>query len=219
MISYNDVQNSQEINTYIRQADQSLKTMGYTEHALAHVTHCAALAGQWLLALGYSEREAELVRIAAYMHDIGNVVNRSDHAQTGAVLAFRLLDKLGMPPEEIAVVITAIGNHDEATAFPVNPIAAALILADKTDVRRSRVRNIDIAAFDIHDRVNYAVRKAEYDLDLQSRVLTLDIDIDTDICSVMDYFEIFLGRMLLCRRAAAFFSLRFRLDINGVQLM
>jgi len=218
-ITYADVKNCEEINTYIRQADVSLKSMGYTEHAFAHVTRCADLASAWLLELGGAGREAELARIAAYMHDIGNVINRHNHAQTGAVMAFRLLEKLGMPPEEVAVVVTAIGNHDESTAHPVNSVAAALILADKTDVRRTRVRNDDVAAFDIHDRVNYAVHRADTALDADMRTLTLDLGVDTEICPVMDYFEIFMGRMLLCRRSAAFFDLKFKLIINGSVLM
>jgi len=218
-VTYADVKNCDEINTYIRQADVSLKAMGYTEHSFAHVTRCAELAAGWLLELGGTEREAELARVAAYMHDIGNVINRYGHAQTGAGLAFRLLDKLGFDAEEIAVVITAIGNHDEETAHAVNAVAAVLILADKTDVRRSRVRNDDVAAFDIHDRVNYAVTKADTVLDVEERTLTLDLDVDTEICPVMDYFEIFLGRMILCRRAADFFNLKFRLVINGSKLM
>jgi hypothetical protein len=220
MVTYHDVKNCQEINTYIRQADVSLKAMGYTEHAFAHCVRCAELAASWLLLLGGSEREAELARIAAYMHDIGNVVNRYGHAQSGALIAFRLLEKLGMDAEEIAVVITAIGNHDESTAHTVNAVAAVLLLADKTDVRRSRVRRSDdISAFDIHDRVNYAVERAETSLDPETRTFTLDLDVDTEICPVMDYFEIFMGRMLLCRRAAAFFDLKFRLIINGSTLM
>jgi hypothetical protein len=218
-ITYADVKHCEEINTYIRQADASLKAMGFTEHAFSHVERCADFASRWLLELGGSGRDAELARIAAYMHDIGNVINRHNHAQIGAVLAFGLLGKLGMPPEEVAAVVAAIGNHDEATAYPVNAVAAALILADKTDVRRTRVRNDDISAFDIHDRVNYAVTRADTELDAEARILTLDLDVDTEICSVTDYFEIFMGRMLLCRRAAGFFGLHFKLIINGSVLM
>jgi hypothetical protein len=219
MITYSDVKISKEIGAYIRQADDSLKSMGYTEHSFAHVTRCADLAGKWLLTLGRPEREAELARIAAYMHDIGNVVNRYGHAQSGALITFRLLEKLGMEPEETALVVTAVGNHDESTAHTVNAVTAAVILADKTDVRRSRVRNDDETTFDIHDRVNYAVTRADTTLDAEARTLTLDLDVDTDLCPVMDYFEIFLNRMLLCRRAADFLDLRFRLIINGSKLM
>lgn len=218
-ITYNDIKNSAEINTYIRCADRSLTALGYTEHSFAHVTKTAEFASNLLLRLGYSEREAELARIAGYMHDIGNVVNRVDHAQSGAVMAFRILDKMGMDPEDTAAVVTAIGNHDEATAFPVNAIAAAVILGDKTDVRRSRVRNADLQGFDIHDRVNYAVEESHVDLDIEQMLLTSELTIDTSICAVMDYFEIFLQRMLLCRKAAAFFGLTFRLVINGQTLL
>ena len=218
-ITYRDVQNSAEINTYIRCADRSLTALGYTEHSFAHVTRTAEFASELLLKLGYSEREAELARIAGYMHDIGNVVNRADHAQSGAVMAFRILDKMGMEPEDTADVVTAIGNHDEATAFPVNAIAAAVILGDKTDVRRSRVRNQDLQIFDIHDRVNYAVEESHVELDMDQKLLTSYLTIDTGICAVMDYFEIFLQRMLLCRKAAGFFGLTFRLVINGQLLL
>lgn len=212
---YNDILASKEIRTYITQADASLLALGFTEHSFAHVFKCAETAAGLLRQLGYDDRQIELAKIAGYMHDIGNVINRTDHAQSGAVMAFRILDKLGMAPEDVAVVITAIGNHDEHTAFPVNAVAAALILADKTDVRRSRVRNRDTISFDIHDRVNYAVTEADLELDRVSGSLTLTLTIDTDICSVMDYFEIFLTRMVLCRKAAEFFSLKFRMTING----
>lgn len=213
--NYNDVLASEEIRTYITRADTSLLALGFTEHSFAHVVKCAETAASLLSQLGYDERQIELAKIAGYMHDIGNVVNRDDHAQSGAIMAFRILDKMGMPPEDVALVITAIGNHDEHTAFPVNAVAAALILADKTDVRRSRVRNRDTIRFDIHDRVNYAVTAADLHLDRESGNLTLNLTIDTDICSVMDYFEIFLSRMVLCRKAAEFFSLKFRMIING----
>lgn len=218
-VSFADVKNSEEIKTYIRQADKSLLALGYTEHSFAHVHKCAELASKILLELGYGEHEAELVQIAAYMHDIGNVINRADHAHSGAIMAFRILDNMGMPPEDIATIITAIGNHDEATAFPVNGVAAALILADKTDVRRSRVRNRNATDFDIHDRVNYAVEKSEVKLDVEAKTISLLLSINTDICPVMDYFEIFLNRMLLCRKAAEFLGLQFKLKINGLDLM
>ncbi len=218
-VSFEDVQKCEEIKTYIKQADDSLIALGYTEHSFAHVMRVAELASDLLLRLGFSSREAELAKIAGYMHDIGNVVNRSDHAQSGAIMAFRILDKMEMSPSDVASVVTAIGNHDEETAFPVNAIAAALILADKTDVRRSRVRNRATITFDIHDRVNYAVESAEVKLDIETKTLSLMLKIDTEICSVMDYFKIFLNRMLLCRKAADFFKLKFRLNINGQVLM
>ena len=213
------IRTSDEIRTYITQADASLIALGYTEHSFAHVTRCAQMAAHLLSQLGYDQRQVELARIAGYMHDIGNVVNRVDHAQSGAVMAFRILDKMGMAPEDVAVVITAIGNHDEGTAYPVNAVAAALILADKTDVRRSRVRNRDTIRFDIHDRVNYAVERSDVVLDTAARTITLDLTIDTTICAVMDYFEIFLDRMLLCRKAAEHFGLDFKLTINGTAVL
>ena len=216
---FNTILANEEIRTYITQADASLIALGFTEHSFAHVVKCAESASSLLRQLGYDDRQIELAKIAGYMHDIGNVINRSDHAQSGAVMAFRILDKLGMAPEDVAVVITAIGNHDEHTAYPVNAVAAALILADKTDVRRSRVRNRDTIKFDIHDRVNYAVTEADLVLNRESGSLTLNLTIDTDICAVMDYFEIFMTRMLLCRKAAEFFSLKFRLCINDSMVL
>lgn len=218
-ITFADIKQSEEIRTYIKQADASLQALGYTEHSFAHVTKCAQVAGGLLQELGYTEREVELAKIAGYMHDIGNVINRVDHAQSGAVMAFRILDNMGMPPEDTAVVITAIGNHDEHTAFPVNAVAAALILADKTDVRRSRVRNKETIYTDIHDRVNYAVVESELKLDKEAKTISLFLTIDTDICAVIDYFEIFLDRMLLSRKAAEFLGLSFKLNINHSTLL
>ena len=218
-ISYETIRNSPEIRTYITQADQSLLALGFTEHSFAHVTRCAEIAARILDQLGYDMHQQELARIAGYMHDIGNVVNRHDHAQTGAVMAFRILDKMGMDPQDVAAVITAIGHHDEPTAFPVNPIAAALILADKTDVRRSRVRNKERQSFDIHDRVNYAAEHSSLTLDPDVATITLELSINTEVCAVMDYFEIFLERMLLCRRAAEHLHLQFKLEINGLALL
>ena len=218
-VTFHDVLNSSEIRTYIIQADTSLIALGYTEHSFAHVGKCADVAAHILKVLGYDEREVELARIAAFMHDIGNVINRVDHAQSGAVMAFRILDKMGMAPADVATVITAIGNHDEHTAFPVNAVAATLILADKTDVRRSRVRNGDTTNFDIHDRVNYAVERSDVFLDPDEMTFTLSLSINTDFCAVMDYFEIFLQRMILCRKAAEFFHLQFHLEINGLRLL
>lgn len=218
-ITFEDVRNSAEIRTYITQADASLTALGYTEHSFAHVTKCADTASRILTTLGYDQRTVELSKIAAFMHDIGNVVNRNDHAQSGAVMAFRLLDKLGMEPVDLAQVITAIGHHDDSTAFPVNAVSAAVILADKTDVRRSRVRNRDTITFDIHDRVNYAVESSDVLIDMDRKTITSRLTINRDVCAVMDYFEIFLHRMILCRKAAEFFDLTFRLDINGQTLL
>ena len=219
MITIADIKNSDQIRTYIRKADETMRALGYTEHSFAHVTKVSDLARDILLTLGYSPREAELAQIAGYMHDIGNVINRIDHAQSGAVMAFRILDNMGADPEDIATIITAIGNHDEGTAFPVNPNAAAIILADKTDVRRSRVRNRDFSTFDIHDRVNYAVHNSRTYITEDKKKIVLELDLDTEISSVMDYFEIFMQRMLLCRRAAEKLDVQFSLVMNGQRIV
>ena len=218
-ITYEAVKANPSVQTYIKKADESLKALGYTEHSFAHVTKVAMVASDILQTLDYSEREVELAKVAGYLHDIGNVINRIDHAQSGAVMAFRILDKMGADDEDIATIITAIGNHDESTAYPVNPVAAALILADKTDVRYTRVRNQDFATFDIHDRVNYSVEESHLDLNREEMAITLTLKIDTSISSVMDYFEIFLDRMVMCRKAAAFLGLKFRLTINDQQML
>lgn len=218
-ITYEIVKNNAAIRAYIEKADQSLIALGFTEHSFAHVTLVSENAARILTALGADEKDIETVRIAGYLHDIGNVVNRIDHAQSGAIMAFRLLDNLGADPEQIATIITAIGNHDESTAYPVNAVAAALILADKTDVRCTRVRNKDVATFDIHDRANFAVKKSAVQISTEKMELCLKLHIDTTICSVTDYFEIFLGRMILCRKAAEKLGLKFILRINGQKLM
>jgi len=218
-IRFDTVKENEAIKAYIRKADESLIALGYTEHSFAHVTKVAETAAMILRTLNADESEIEMVRIAGYLHDIGNVVNRIDHAQSGAIMAFRLLDNLGADPEEIATIITAIGNHDESTAYPVNAVAAALILADKTDVRCTRVRNSDISTFDIHDRVNFAVKKSGVSVNAEKMEICLKLHIDTTICSVTDYFEIFLGRMILCRKAAEKLGLKFVLRINGQKLM
>ncbi|MBQ9920744.1 MAG: HD domain-containing protein [Clostridia bacterium] len=219
MVTFEQVKNSQEINTYISQADAILNAIGYTEHAHAHMNTCVAVVEYILEELGYDERTVELAKIAAYMHDIGNVINRADHAQSGAVMAFRILDKMCMDPKDNAEVISAIGNHDEKTAYPVNALAAALILGDKTDVRRSRVRKDAKISEDIHDRVNYAVEKSNVVLDIDNKEIELILKVDSNICAVMEYFEIFLDRMLLCSKAAEYFGLHFRLNINGSVLL
>ena len=219
MISYEEIKNNEAIKTYITRADESLKALGYTEHSFAHVMKVAESAAYILKTLGYSEREIELARIAGYLHDIGNLVNRVDHSQSGALMAFRILDNLDMDAYELAEVVTAIGNHDEGTGVAVNPVSAALILADKTDVRRSRVRNADATKFDIHDRVNYSVESSELDISEDKSQIRLSLQIDTAISSVMDYFVIFLGRMVMCRNAAEKLGMRFKLVINGQQLL
>jgi len=219
MITLNDIKENETINTYIKKSDESLNSLGYTEHSFAHVTKVSETAGYILETLGYTARDIELVKIAGYMHDIGNVINRIDHSQSGAIMAFRLLDHMNMPAEEIATIIAAIGNHDEGTGVPVNPIAAALILADKSDVRRSRVRNTNISSFDIHDRVNYSVEKSFLKINEEKTLIKLKLEIDTRISPVMEYFEIFMDRMMLCRKAAEKLGLQFKLIINGQQLM
>lgn len=219
MMTYDELLKNEEIRVYITRADESLRELGYTEHSFAHVGRVSQNAAQILTALGYSAHDVELVKIAGYLHDIGNLVNRTEHSQSGAVMAFRLLDRMAMPPEDIATVVTAIGNHDEGTGVPVNPIAAALIIADKSDVRRSRVRNTEAQTFDIHDRVNYSVQRSSLVINDSKDEICLHLDIDTAISSVMDYFEIFLGRMTMCRHAAERLGLRFRLLINGQSLI
>lgn len=219
MITCEEIKKNESIKTYITAADKTLKSMGYTEHSFAHVTKVSETAAYILISLGYDEHTVELAKIAGYLHDIGNLANRVDHSQSGAVMAFRILDNLGMAAEDIAVIVSAIGNHDEGTGIPVNAETAALILADKSDVRRSRVRNSDLSNFDIHDRVNYSVINSELKLDDGNKIIRLTLDIDTSIGSVMDYFEIFLGRMSMCRRAAETLGLRFKLVINGQSLI
>ena len=220
MITYEQIKNDKGIRTYVSNADASLAALGFTEHSFAHVTRVAVVAGDILTSLGYPERTVELARIAGFLHDIGNVVNRVDHSQSGAIIAFRLLDKMGMSPDEISIIVSAIGNHDEGTGVPVSAVAAALILADKSDVRRSRVRNkssLDMS--DIHDKVNYSVTSASLSVSEDKTHITLKLEIDTEFSAVMDYFEIFLKRMILCRSAAEKLGLVFKLDINGQVLL
>ena len=219
MLTYADIKKDEAIRTYIRKADESLLALGYTEHSFAHVTKVAEAARYILGTLGYSDREIELASIAAYLHDIGNIFNRIANSQSGAIMAVRLLYNRGMDAEELATVVTAIGNHDEGTGVPVNPISAALILADKSDVRRSRVRNHDIASFDIHDRVNYSVTESKLEISDDKKLIALSLTIDTEYGSVSDYFEIFLERMILCRKAAKTLGMKFRLIINSQTLM
>ena len=219
MIHLTDIQNSEKIKTYIQKADETLGALGYTDHGLFHVTKVANEARDILLTMGHPHREAELAWIAGFLHDIGNVVNRTAHAQSGALLAFRLLEDMGSDPEDTATIITAIGNHDENTSRPVNPVCAAVVLADKSDVRYSRVRNQDPTTFDIHDRVNYAVKQSSLAICDEKNVINLDLTIDTTQCAVMDYFEIFLSRMSLCRKAANNLGLKFTLTVNDQQLL
>ncbi|MFQ9177466.1 MAG: HD domain-containing protein [Christensenellaceae bacterium] len=213
-LTYKDIKENEDVKIYIERADEQLLALGYTEHSFAHVSRVAEVGGYILRTLGYSERDVELVKIAGYLHDIGNLVNRIDHSQSGAVISFRLLDKQGMEAEDIATIVSAIGNHDEGTGVPVNPVAAALILADKSDVRRSRVRNRETVSFDIHDRVNYSVIQSLLTINDDKTAITLDLTVDTHYGTVMDYFEIFLGRMIMCKKSADKLGLQFKLLIN-----
>lgn len=219
MLTYDELKKSEAIKIYITRADESLAALGYTEHSFAHVMHVAETAGYILETMGYPERTVELAKIAGYLHDIGNLVNRRDHSQSGAVMAWSILNDMGCDPEEIATIVTAIGNHDEGTGVPVNAVAAALILADKADVRRSRVRNDDTTKFDIHDRVNYSVRKSLLKINEEKTIIKLKLTVDTKFGSVMDYFEIFMDRMILCRKAAEKLGLDFKLIINEQQVI
>ena len=219
MLTFEQVQNNPAIRTYIQRADESLTALGFTEHSFAHVGMVARNAAYILETLGYPQRTVEVAKIAAFLHDIGNLVNRVDHSQSGAVMAFRILDNLDCDPEEIATIVTAIGNHDEGTGLPVNAVAAALILADKSDVRRSRVRNQDPTTFDIHDRVNYSVKRSQLKINEEHTLIKLKLFVDTKYGSVMDYFEIFMQRMILCRKAAEKLGLQYKLMINEQQLI
>lgn len=219
MITYEEIRKNETINTYIKKADASLEAIGYTEHNFAHVTKVATDAAYILETLGFSEHDIELAKIAGYMHDIGNLVNRVEHSQSGAVMAFKILSDLGFEAEDVATITTAIGNHDEGDGVPVNAIAAALIIADKSDVRYTRVRNTDLPSFDIHDRVNYSVKKSSIKINGEKTLLKLKLEVDTKVSSVVNYFEIFLNRMVLCRKACEKLGLEFKLIINEQQLM
>lgn len=219
LTSYENLKKDSEIIAYINAANEVLGQIGYTEHGLAHVVKTGEDASRILASLGYYERECELAKIAGLMHDMGNAINRHDHAQSGAFLAFELLRARNFPVEEVIKITTAIGHHDEKTAAPVTPIAAALILADKSDVRTSRVRNKNTVYNDIHDRVNYAVFSSQIDVDKANKLISLTLKIDTLICPVMEYFEIFLERMVLCKKSAEFFGCEFELIINDTRLL
>lgn len=219
MITYKEIKNNEAIKAYIKKADESLSALGFTEHSFAHVGLVANRAEYILSEMGYDSHTIELTKIAAHLHDIGNIVNRREHSQSGAVMAFRILDNLDMSPEDIATIVTAIGNHDEGEGEAVNEVSAALILADKSDVRRTRVRNSDMTKFDIHDRVNYSVYESDLKVDKLKKEVALLLKIDTEISSVMNYFEIFLGRMLMCKKAALKLGLEFKLIINGQEII
>ena len=223
MVTFDQIKDSYEITTYIKKGNDLLGAIGYTEHGFAHAGRVSEKAANILELLDFPERMVELGKIAAYMHDIGNCVNRNDHAQSGAVMAFQILNKMDFSPEEIADIVGAIGNHDEGTGSPVSPISAALILADKSDVRRTRVRfksrTAEKISADIHDRVNYAVEHSEITIVPENKKAILSLKIDTGISPVMEYFEIFLSRMVLCRNAAEFLGLTFELNINNIKLL
>ena len=219
MVTYEALRQNAAVNTYITRADESLAALGFTEHSFPHVCGVADTAEYILRSIGCEERQIELAKIAAYLHDIGNLVNRADHSQSGALMAFRILDHMDMEPGDLATIVTAIGNHDEGVGVPVNEVAAALILADKCDVRRNRVRNRDLSTFDIHDRVNYSVETYRLFVEPEEKIARLELTIDTQFSSVMDFFEIFIKRMMLCRRAAERLGLTFQLTINGQQLI
>jgi metal-dependent HD superfamily phosphatase/phosphodiesterase len=219
MLTLEDIKHNEAVNTYITRADESLSALGYTEHSFAHVTRVAEVSGYVLETLDYPERDIELARIAGYLHDIGNLVNRDNHSLSGAVMAFRILDNMGFDAADIATITTAIGNHDEGTGVPVNHVCAALILADKSDVRRTRVRQKDLSGLDIHDRVNYSVKRSALKINEEHTIVKLKLTVDTKYGSVMDYFEIFLGRMVMCRKAAEKLGMQFKLIINEQQLI
>ena len=217
-IRYKDIRKNKEINMLIERGNSVLKSMGYTDHSVKHAAKVAVRAGWILKSLGYNEHDIELGRIAGYMHDIGNSVNRSDHAHSGAILAYQILKDLKMSLEDVLVVMSAIGHHDESSGTAVDPISAALILADKTDVRRNRVQNHIKENFDIHDRVNYAALSSRLEINKDKKIMQMNLELDDNICSLMDYFEIFLERMIMCKRAAEVLGYKFKLIANGSKL-
>ncbi len=218
-ITYRDIEENGEIRAYIQKGDELLGALGFTEHAFVHAGKVAKTAAGILTEFGFSGREAELAGIAGFMHDIGNLVSRSEHARSGALIAFNILTRLGMEPGETATVAAAIGNHDEGGGLTTGPVTAALVLADKSDVRRSRVRNKELVTFDIHDRVNYAVEESVLNVNSKDRIISLNLKIDTAISSKMEYFEIFLSRMMMCRKAADFLGGTFELVMNSVKMV
>lgn len=215
IITYRKVKENEEINLLIEKGNEVLDVLGFTEHSRKHAAKVAETAGKILKDLGYGPKEIRFSKIAGYMHDIGNSINRHDHAHTGALLAYGILKEMGMPLRDVMTVTTAIGNHDESTGTAVDIVSAALILADKTDVRRNRVQNPTIANFDIHDRVNYAVLASSLEVKKEKRVIQMNLELDDEMCTVMDYFEIFLERMIMCRRAAEVLGCKFKLVANG----
>ena len=219
MVTLEDVQNNKEVIALINGSQKQLKELGYTEHSIRHVSIVSQRAGQILKELGYNKDRVELAKIAGYLHDIGNCVNRNDHAQSGAILAYDILKEMGMGVIDRTEIMTAIGNHDEETGEAVSDISAALILADKSDVHRNRVVNPNLPKFHIHDRVNYAVTESNLKLNSKDRIITLNITIDTKICPVLDYFEIFLKRTMMSKYAAKYLKIWFELVINETRLL
>lgn len=219
IVTVEDLKQDHEVNVYLASSTRYLGELGFTEHGKRHATLVSHLAEKVLRDMQFPDRECELAAIAGYLHDIANLINRYNHGGAGAVMAYPILTRFGMPPEEIALVISAIGNHEEERGHPVNAVSAALILADKSDVHRGRVTNTDFAKFDIHDRVNYAVESSSLIVDPAHRTVRLELAINTEICPVMEYFEIFLTRMVMCRRAAEFLKYYFGLVINGNPLL
>lgn len=219
MITLDDVIENEEVEALILGAQKQLDSLGYTEHGHRHISIVSQRAGEILNKLGYSERTIELAKIAGYLHDIGNCVNRVDHAHSGAILAYNILKDMGMPLKERTEIMMAIGNHDENTGVAISDISAALILADKSDVHRNRVTNINLSTFDIHDRVNYAVTQSELLIDSKERKVILNLTIDTKLCPVLDYFEIFMDRTMMSKYAAKYLKIWFELVINGTKLL
>ena len=218
-MTYREIKQNEEVLAFLAKGNADLGVLGYTDHSTAHCAMVAERAAYILESFGYSEHEVELAKIAGFLHDIGNLVNRKEHSQSGAVMTWSILNDMGCDPGEMATIVTAIGNHDEGTGVPVNAVAAALILADKADVRWTRVRNQDISTFDIHDRVNYSVKKSFLKINEEKTIVKLKLTIDNRYGSVMDYFEIFMERMILCRKAAEKLGLQFKLIINEQQLI
>lgn len=219
MITLEDVKNNEEVQAFVNASQKQLQALGYTEHSNRHIGIVSERTGEILKKLGHDERTVELGKIAGYLHDIGNCVNRVDHAHSGAILAYNILKEMGMSPEDRAEIVMAIGNHDEETGTAVSSISAALILADKSDVHRNRVINTNMSTFDIHDRVNYAVTNAELEIDEINRKVILSLTIDTQICPVLDYFQIFMDRTMMSKYAAKYLNIWFELVINGTKLL
>ena len=218
-MNYKEILQNEEVKAYLEKGNENLGILGYTDHSEKHCAIVAKRAGMILSKFGYTEHEIELAEIAGALHDIGNAINRKNHGEYGAILAYSLLEKLDIPLTDRGIIVSAIGNHDESTGGAVDAVSAALILADKTDVRRNRVRNEEKSGFDKHDRVNYAVTNATVKVNVQKRSITLNLQIDEDICTMYEYFEIFLGRMMMCRKAAELLGAKFKLTANGSKVL